>query len=242
MRYLSLVCLVVVLVGFVLLFRWVQTSLGQRTITGDKVFFEMEQSDFLDTLAIRKQVLNFVKGARLTDLKITHQIEHALLADYPIIDELNARIELSGSVLVKLSVRKVIARVLNEKGNYYLDRKLDSVPFSSHHTPRVLLISGDFNKKNRDSIGKLVHLINAHPFWHKMVVQISCLSNGDCELLMRSPKQQIILGAVSGLKEKLSNLLAFYKAKGLVGVGRYETIDLKYKNQVVGIKNKHKKK
>jgi len=49
---------------------------------------------------------------------------------------------------------------------------------------------------------------------------------------------KILLGNADSLKIKFDNLLAFYKqALPKVGQDTYKTINIKYTNQVVGIKN-----
>ena len=62
---------------------------------------------------------------------------------------------------------------------------------------------------------------------------------GDFELIPLVGKQLIILGDANDIKEKFDNLQIFYK-QGLSHEGwdKYDTINLKYRNQVVCTKIK----
>jgi cell division protein FtsQ len=65
----------------------------------------------------------------------------------------------------------------------------------------------------------------------------------EIELIPRVGNQRILLGNADSLNTKFKNLLAFYKqALPQVGWVAYKAINIKYINQVIGIKNDNLKR
>ena len=64
----------------------------------------------------------------------------------------------------------------------------------------------------------------------------------EIELIPRVGNQRILLGDADSLDNKFRNLYIFYKqALPRAGWGTYRTINIKYANQVVGVKNQFTK-
>ena len=81
---------------------------------------------------------------------------------------------------------------------------------------------------------KLAQFINQNEFWKAQVSHIYVNQQEDIELSPRVGHHNIIFGSVDNMEEKFDKLDLFYK-KGLnrTGWNQYETINLKFKNQVV---------
>lgn len=81
---------------------------------------------------------------------------------------------------------------------------------------------------------KLAQFINQNEFWKAQVSHIYVNQQEDIELSPRVGHHNIIFGSIDNLEEKFDKLNLFYK-KGLnrTGWNQYETINLKFKNQVV---------
>ncbi|MEP7169164.1 MAG: cell division protein FtsQ, partial [Bacteroidota bacterium] len=71
-------------------------------------------------------------------------------------------------------------------------------------------------------------------FWNAQVEQIYVTEQSEIELIPRVGNHRIILGDASQLDEKFNKLMIFYK-QGLNNTGwnNYNTINLKFTNQVV---------
>ena len=80
----------------------------------------------------------------------------------------------------------------------------------------------------------LASFVYKDPFWKAQIMQVYINNEGDMELIPRVGNHTIILGDVSGLEDKFSKLMIFYK-QGLskTGWNEYSTINLKYNNQVI---------
>jgi cell division protein FtsQ len=65
-------------------------------------------------------------------------------------------------------------------------------------------------------------------------------SDREIELIPRVGNQRILIGNADSLDVKLNNLQAFYKqVLPKVGWDTYKVINVKYTNQVIGIKNEN---
>jgi cell division protein FtsQ len=95
-----------------------------------------------------------------------------------------------------------------------------------------------FNKEGKSNIlsdlQELASYIHHDPFWNSQFVQVFVNKKGEIELIPRVGAHIIILGKADAYQNKLKKLKTFY-VKGLNSIGwnDYETINLKYKNQVI---------
>jgi len=161
-----------------------------------------------------------------------------------------------GILAIEVIQRQPVLRVINNNNqSYYIDQEGYLIPFSSIQTPNVLVATGNivenkplnlskhdhvdkFDKKGIENIlydlRALSAYIQADPFWKAQFVQLYVNKKGEIELIPRVGAHIIILGKTRGFEEKLKKLKSLYM-NGLNNVGwnNYETINLKYKNQVI---------
>jgi len=80
----------------------------------------------------------------------------------------------------------------------------------------------------------LVRIIQADTFWNSQISEVIVDSMGMFELTPVLGDQRIILGDIDGAKNKLNNLFLFYKnVLNRIGWDKYETLDLRFHDQVV---------
>ena len=142
---------------------------------------------------------------------------------------------LCGKMKIRISQRKPALRILSqEKGDYYFDENGDQMPVSKNYAANVILANGYVNLVSVDDLKMLATFVNKNKFWKSQILQIYVDWTGSIHLVPRVGSHKIILGDCSDLEKKFNKLYAFYK-DGLnkIGWNSYETINLKYKNQVV---------
>jgi len=84
---------------------------------------------------------------------------------------------------------------------------------------------------------KTADFIRKDSLWSAQIVQVFVNENHEMELIPRVGNQRILLGNADSLKTKFANLLVFYKqALPKVGEDVYKIINIKYANQVIGVK------
>jgi cell division protein FtsQ len=92
-------------------------------------------------------------------------------------------------------------------------------------------------------IYKTADYIRKDSLWTAQIAEIYVNQQHEIELIPRVGNQRILLGNADSLDNKFHNLLVFYKkALPQAGWGTYKAINIKYANQVIGVKNQLTKK
>ncbi len=153
--------------------------------------------------------------------------------------------DLFGNLTVEVKQNRPIARVLNDGyEDEYISTSGLLLPLSSHFTARVLLITKDesvyFSEGNMtdNEQGKqlfdLLNFIKGDDFWKAQIAGIHVNENYQLTLEPQVTKQKIEFGKAVDIEEKFEKLKIFYKEiLPHKGWNTYETVNLKYRNQIV---------
>lgn len=180
-----------------------------------------------------------------------------IITEMPEIEEAKVYMGLDGKWTIYGKIRRPIARVFNTLGeSYYIDDKGKIMSLSSIYTARVIPVTGNIRDKqdgldvaeiiNNDSLKSISKLPQTYAitnyvcndaFLSALITQIHIEKNGDFVLIPRIGMQRIIFGKVDNptvIEERFEKLKIFYRqAMPYAGWGKYETINLKFKKQVV---------
>ncbi len=142
----------------------------------------------------------------------------------------------SGMVCVDVWQREPLFRVMGLQ-SYFVDTDGNRMPLFAHNAVYVPIVSGAVNDSNVQHICEFVRFLNADEFWGAQVEQINVLSNGEFELTTRIGNHQLLLGEFDGFEKRLKKMQTFYqKGIDLLDWNVYKKFDLRYKNQVIGVK------
>jgi len=155
---------------------------------------------------------------------------------------------------IKIELKRAIARLFNLDGSScYLDKEGNLMPLSTNYTAHVVTINGyvnetDFTKRvvdviNNDSLKTIEILDDLYAisnyvcldnFLVSQITHIYVNENKEFELIPRVGNQRIIFGDATKIEGKFKKLNVFYK-EGINHAGweNYDTINIKYTNQVV---------
>lgn len=159
---------------------------------------------------------------------------------------------LDGMLYVNLQLRKPIVRVLHANGmGNYIDEDGEYVPLSRKYTARVPIVSGEINESRfrsgisemsitdkdtllYDEIYALASFIQSNETWNAQIEQVVVDKNHEFTLIPKVGDHKIVIGKPEGLNRKFRKLELFYR-EGLSNTGwkAYDTINLKYRDQVV---------
>ncbi|HET6245587.1 MAG: cell division protein FtsQ [Bacteroidetes bacterium] len=216
------------------------------------------EHEFIDEQDIRSIVKNngdSVYGQSMASIDIV--LIEKLVQNNPFVSIAEVFKTISGEVKIIVKQRNPIIRVFSSNNDgFYIDEKGSFMPLSQKYAARVLMASGNipsgFNTLHGTDIGEIMQndslakktilddlyiladFINRDDFWKAQIQQIYVDMDQQIELIPRVGSHRIILGDIQDLEEKLERLMIFYK-EGLskTGWNEYETINLKYKNQIV---------
>ena len=148
--------------------------------------------------------------------------------------------KVGGTVCVEVTQRVPIMRVMADDGNYYVDAEGQRMAVRTQYQAHLPLVTGrvDSVLTYRDML-PLVRYIYNHRFWNAQIEQIYVNERHEVELVPRVGDQTILLGSVQDFETKLDNLMLVYKKVfSKAGWAMYDTVSLKFKNQVVCTRKK----
>ncbi|MBK9109008.1 MAG: hypothetical protein IPM92_11750 [Saprospiraceae bacterium] len=207
----------------------------------------------LEVADVKKWVLDFyqkdIRKIGIYALKLD-QLEKYLL-NQALVRKADLYIDPQNKLHIQLEQRQPVVRVVDVKGGqYYLDEMGYKIPVSSRYGSRVPVATGLWYPVSGDrldakgemfygSLLKLVTAIQADSFAHALIEQIDLDVNGDFTLIPKIGGEKILLGGADEVEDKLNRLKLFYQENmGRQGWNVYETINLKFKGQIVGKKEK----
>ena len=234
----------VVLMSFVSIKKHSQKCTDLKVmLPGTNNFIERDEVD-----RILLESSGVLVGRKLEDINI-HKLENILKANH-FIEYAKVFADMNGVIHVDIRQRKPVIRIINMANvNFYIDENGFKIPMSDNYTARVLVANGlideDFAGKvdtlssqlTRD-LFRTAKFIRQDTLWNDQVEQLFVDTKGDIEIVPRVGDHKIILGTADSLETKFRNLLVFYKkAIPKVGWDTYNSISLKYANQIICERN-----
>jgi cell division protein FtsQ len=212
-------------------------------IPGNQYFIDKQEID--NILQVKSHVLI---GRPIEDINI-QELESRLKAN-PFIEAAKVYIDMDDVIRVEISQRQPILRIMNQfDQDFYVDEHGLKIPLSNNFTARVLVANGYIEEPFAGKVDTLhtelateiyrtADFIRKDSLWDAQIAQIYVNQAHEIELIPRVGSQRILLGNADSLDAKFHNLLIFYKkALPQVGWGTYKIINIKYANQVIGVKN-----
>jgi len=159
-----------------------------------------------------------------------------------------------GKIVMEIQQRNPIIRIIDVNNqSYYIDDKGYIMRITGKYTSHVPVANGligvpsGFKKSldvmtlqkggKRSILAELYQLalyIENHEFWKAQIQQVYVNNKRDFELIPRVGSHVILFGDISNCEEKFNNLESLYiNGLNAVGWNKYETINLKYKGQVI---------
>lgn len=149
---------------------------------------------------------------------------------------------------VKVQEREPVARVFTTSGSsFYIDSTGARLPLSDKLTARLTVFTG-FPDHSRLTAKDSVLLNDVRmtalyiwnePFWKAQVAQIGITDDGKMEMIPLVGDHLVRLGDGTDIAAKFHRLYVFYQTVlSKSGFEKYKVIDVQYKGQVVGVKDK----
>lgn len=217
-------------------------------IPGSQYFIDRQEIDHI--LQIKD---NGLVGKRMETINI-HELENRLKAN-PFIEFAKVYMDMDGVINVEVSQRQPVLRLMNRfDQDFYVDQHGLKIPLSANFTARVLVANGYIDELFANHVDtlhtplamalfKTADYIRKDSLWDAQIAQIYVDQNHEIELIPRVGNNRILIGDADSLDMKFHNLMVFYKkALPQVGWDTYKMINVKYANQVIGVRNDIAKK
>ncbi|MGZ3753884.1 MAG: cell division protein FtsQ/DivIB [Mucilaginibacter sp.] len=217
-------------------------------IPGNQYFIDKDQID--NILQLKS---NALIGRKLENINM-HELESKLKAN-PFIEFARVYADMDGIICIEVSQRQPMMRMMNQNDqDFYVDQHGLKLPLSENFTANVLVANGLIDEPFAGKVDtlhtalardvfKTADFIRKDSLWSAQIAQIYVNQNHEIELIPRVGSQRILLGNADSLATRFHNLKVFYKqALPQVGWDAYKLINIKYANQVIGVKNDNMKK
>ena len=216
-------------------------------IPGTQYFIDRQEVDHI--LQVKNDALI---GRHMENINI-HELENRLRSN-PFIESAKVYSDMDGVINVEISQRQPILRLMNRYDqDFYIDQHGLKIPLSANFTAKVLVVNGYIDELFANRVDtlhtqiaaelyKTADYIRKDSLWSAQIAQLYVNQQHEIELIPRVGNNRILLGDADSLNSKFHNLLVFYKkALPKVGWDAYKIINIKYANQVVGVRNEVKK-
>ncbi|HEY4322746.1 MAG TPA: cell division protein FtsQ [Mucilaginibacter sp.] len=214
-------------------------------IPGNQYFIDRQEVDHI----LRSNGHQLI-GSKIENINI-QALENKLKAN-PFIEYAKVYMDMDGAVNVEISQRQPILRLLNRfDQDFYVDQHGLKIPLSANFTARVLAANGYIDELFANQVDtlhtemarqlfKTADYIRRDSLWDAQIAQLYVNQEHEIELIPRVGNNRILLGNADSLRTKFHNLLVFYKkALPKVGWDAYKIINIKYANQVIGVRNEN---
>lgn len=209
------------------------------------------EKGFLDNDNILATVINYDSITYKKANQINTAVLESSINKNPFVKKVDAFINIDKNLIINIEEKQAFLRIYNRKNKgFYIDRTGYIFPLNEDYTPKVIIANGYIDALpilNKDNVFDsayhhtqlpnlfiLAKLISKNEFLNAQIGQIYVNSRGEIDLVPQLGIHLIKFGTIADAAAKLDNLDVFYK-KALIREGweKYETINLKYKNQVV---------
>jgi len=242
-------CWLASLTGLIVLMSFISIKKAGVVCIGVKVYipgneYFIDQAEVDNILQVSSHTL---VGRKMENINI-QDLEKKLQAN-PFIESAKVYMDMDGVIQVEISQRHPVLRILNRfDQDFYVDQHGLKIPLSNNFTAQVLVANGNIDEMFTNRIDTLhtglakdiyrtAEFIRKDTLWNAQIAQIYVNQAHEIELIPRVGNHKILLGRADSLATKFHNLQIFYKqAIPMVGWDKYRVINIKYANQVVGVK------
>ena len=223
--------------------RQASRSIGDITIKMENVHENhfLEESDVASLMQLNAENL---KGASVE--KVNLKAVEKRIKREPFIRKADMYSDLKGNLVVKVELRRPIARIVRNDGpDGYIAEDGAVMPTSDRFNSRVVLLSGGYvptllkqTNVNDTEEGKqlmtLLNQIREDEFWSAQIAQLDIDSHCRISVFPQVGDEHIEFGKPDNLDTKFKKLRIFYKEiLPRVGWNRYSRINLEYEGQIV---------
>jgi len=146
----------------------------------------------------------------------------------------------SGVSHIRIKQRIPKFRVFPNNGSsYYIDTERNKIRTRSNHAAHLPIVSGNVSfEMASGELFDFVSFLERNAFWNSQIEQIYIRADQQIELVPRLGESIILLGTLENYQSRLENLKRLYtNAFNTIGWNRYKVLDLRFRGQIVGVRN-----
>lgn len=196
-----------------------------------------EMSQFVTPADIDHELGGIVAGAdSLAAASFNLKEIEGLLDSLSIVESVNCRRLANDVISIDVVPMIPVARVFDNSGSYYINKAGKHLLASPRYQINVPVVITDNDSLSRSAeIISLLERIQQNNTWSQLVSALKIDSNGDIFIIPAINGHVVNIGDGSNFDDKMRRLFAFYnQVLDVKGWNYYDTISVKYANQVIG--------
>jgi cell division protein FtsQ len=219
----------------IFLFSFTGNRNSHRKIKRSEIIFVGESVNFIKQESVNKLLIENNRHAQsIAKEELNLNKLENYINKHPMIEKSEVFVSVDGVLKTVIKQRTPIARILDEKGSFYIDYEGSKMPLSDVSTARVPLISGIIYSENSDKLASILKFIYDDEFLKKNIIGIKVLKDNSLIMTNRNFDYQIEFGKMINEKSKFKNYKAFFQKAILdSSLYKYKKINLRFTNQVV---------
>jgi len=241
MKWISIIIHIILFAGLIVLLGFTSTRYEDKKCIDYRIDLGNEEGSLItqrEIILLMESISDSIVGHAITQLPL-YEIEYKI-EQQKNIENAEVYIMLDGRLKIDVEQKDPIVRVksTNQK-EFYMDEEGAIFDLSTNYTKRLLVANGNIKDSiDLKTINILAAHINSDTFLKSQIIQIYIKENKEIELIPRVGNHNILLGNLNGYEEKLKKLKLFY-SDGVkqTGWNNYKEINLKFKDQIVCVKN-----
>ena len=236
-KYLNYIKGIFMLLLVVFLYTFSSLRNNARTPDSINIHFNGENPLFIDASNIDKMLIQNQEYIQcvtkdVLDLKALE----STISSHEMIETSEVYFTVDGGLKIEIEQRKPLARVVSDP-SFYIDRQGQPMQLSDAYSARVLLVHGNVKNSNIKIIYQMLMAIENDTFLKLYVTDLIIDTQNQISMRTRDCSFEILIGDLNQLDQKIINFKAFYqKAKKDSLLKDYKQVNLKFNQQVVGIK------
>ncbi|MBR6745952.1 MAG: cell division protein FtsQ/DivIB [Muribaculaceae bacterium] len=196
-----------------------------------------ELSQFVTAEDIDHELGGIVASAKtMTASQINLKDIETRLNALSIIESVNCRRLANDEIAIDVDPMTPVARVFDNTGSYYINKAGKHLLASPRYQIDVpVVISENDSLPNVGSILPLLERIEENEVWSQLVSALKVDNTGDIFIIPSITGHVVNIGDGSDIDDKMKRLFAFYnQVLEVKGWNYYDTISVKFSNQVIG--------
>ncbi len=207
---------------------------ASKNIEEISIQFVGDQRLYITEAAVNKLLIqNYGKLNNVRKEKLVLNTIEKIIEANKMVKKAQVYLSINGKLEARIIQRKPIGRVEGDE-KFYLDDDGKRMPFSTNHSARVPLITGNITGKGLNGVYEILKYVNTDEFLRKNVIGVHVEDKEKYELRFRMNRFVVNLGSNDDLEKKFNNFKAFYaKANKDKTLNNYDIVSLEFNNQVV---------
>ena len=219
----------------IFLFSFTSNRNDKRKLKKSVVVFVGDDALFIKKETVNKLLIeNKLNASSIEKDGLALNKIEKMLNSNAMIEKSDVFVSIDGVLKAVVKQKTPVARVLEQNNSFYIDYEGGVMPLSDNFTARVLLVSGKFNKHNKQELSQLFKMIYDDDFLKKNIIAIEIMPNGSLKMFNRNYNYQIDFGRMVNVEQKFKDYKAFFQ-KAVIDstLYKYKKIDLRFTKQVV---------